>query len=800
MFFQKKKKEKYGTGIYICDERELTKSQPLYLCLIKGILLFFSVYGSLHIFLEGFSIDYAKGLVAIFFFFLSLIISLFYYNYLTKNLGYLLFFVLFLVGIFFFHNYISSGYSVLYNEVYDVMDEKYNFLAVKHLVEPVSDRYTSATLAIMFYGGFVFLLTNLLLAEKMSLIGTILCTFPFWQMSVYFERDFPIFDMVFILVSYLTIGVIKAGGRYQHRNRREKRFIKNKKRTTKISYSARGNILLQSVGVYVGIVVLIAGMFMLIFPKSLFTSPKSAVYAKEKMDLYIQDFMLTGFISRLNRYDSKGGVSGGKLGGVGAVRPSYETDLEVKFVPLEYKDVYLKAYTGAIYTGNSWEPIPTTESREASMPTENNPWNDYKELAEYGNTGELANLEYMARENKESITGRMEISIVNAGRDYNYYPYYSNCFSGRDLAFSYDIDQIIRENVLEKYEISYHPIENELVPLKESKELSAYEEYVWENYLTVAEECKSAVSEYCRQAGVTGNSAEDIEKVIDYLHNQCSYSMTPGKTPLNRDFITYFLIEKHKGFCVHFASSAVMIFREMGIPARYIEGYSMSTNKILDGVLLEEEKTEDWVEGNISKEEIDRLGVVSVEISDAQAHAWVEIYLRGYGWIPVEVTPAGYGEEEEVSSFWNLFQKYFGNTGEEEDSELGEQIQAGLTKAGSILRIAAVIGMGGAVLILVIFWRKKKKTTEREQVWKLSKLEKKYLKFTGKLVKKKKLPPIQRDYGDYQKLAKEYALLEEEENQYIHQLMGKISYGGYQIKDEEQEKAMKILKKAFQRL
>lgn len=790
MLLHRKKKTKIGmSGIYVCDEKELTKSQPLCLCLIKGILLFLAVYGSLHVFLEGFSIDYAKGFVAVFFFFLSILISLFYYNNLTKNIGYIVFFIIFLVGIFYFHKYINSGYSVLYNEIYDVMDEKYSFSAVKHLVEPMSDRYTSATLAIIFYGGFVFLLVNLLLAEKMSLIGTIFCTFPFWQMPLYFNRKCNNLDFVMILISYLSIGLIKAGGRYQHGNKKKKIFIKERKREIKVSYLAKGNILLQCIGVYAGIVAFIAGIFLFVFPKSLFATPRSSIYAKEKMDVYIQDFMLTGFISRLNRYDSRGGVSGGKLGGVGAVRPSYETDLEVTFVPLEYKDVYLKAYTGAIYTGSSWDALWHDENK------------DFDELKSYGENGKLANSEYMAREKKDSITGKMEISIINASKEYNYYPYYSNCFNGEDLNFSYNIDQITRRNALEKYKISYHPIGEDLIPLPKSIELSAYEKYVWENYLTVTEDCKSAVSEFCRQAGVTGNSPEDIQKVIKHLHKQCSYSMTPGKTPRNQDFISYFLMEKHKGFCAHFASSAVMLFREMGIPARYIEGYNMSTNKISDGVLIEEEKTSDWVSGNISKEELDKLGVVSVEVSDAQAHAWVEIYRRGYGWIPVEVTPAGVAEEEDESSFWNLFQKYFGNTKEEEqDNALGEQLQAGLTTVSTIFRLVIVIGIGTAIIFLIFYWRKKRVTAKKGQMWELGELEKKYLKFARKLIKKKKLSQIQRTYKDYQNLADEYVLLENMENEYLHQLMGKISYGGYIPKEEEKEKAMKILKRVMKKL
>jgi hypothetical protein len=52
--------------------------------------------------------------------------------------------------------------------------------------------------------------------------------------------------------------------------------------------------------------------------------------------------------------------------------------------------------------------------------------------------------------------------------------------------------------------------------------------------------------------------------------------------------------------------------RELGLPARYVQGYFVS-------------------DGNLG------LGLVSV--TDRAAHAWPEVYFRGVGWIPFEPTP-----------------------------------------------------------------------------------------------------------------------------------------------------------------
>lgn len=72
---------------------------------------------------------------------------------------------------------------------------------------------------------------------------------------------------------------------------------------------------------------------------------------------------------------------------------------------------------------------------------------------------------------------------------------------------------------------------------------------------------------------------------------------------------------------MHFASAATLMLRTLGIPARYVSGF-----------------TAELAAGE------------TVEVPDSAAHAWVEIYLDGYGWYPVEVTPSYEGPETEASA------------------------------------------------------------------------------------------------------------------------------------------------------
>ena len=125
-------------------------------------------------------------------------------------------------------------------------------------------------------------------------------------------------------------------------------------------------------------------------------------------------------------------------------------------------------------------------------------------------------------------------------------------------------------------------------------------------------------------AEITEGAGTDYEKVMllaQYLKSgSYTYTRTPGFVPDDQDFVDYFLFTSPSGYCSHYASALVLMARSIGIPARYVEGYAISPS--------------------VKK---------TCAVKDSFAHAWAEIYREGFGWIPVEATPAGYvtrNEEE----------------------------------------------------------------------------------------------------------------------------------------------------------
>ncbi|GEM_PF-3190820 len=135
------------------------------------------------------------------------------------------------------------------------------------------------------------------------------------------------------------------------------------------------------------------------------------------------------------------------------------------------------------------------------------------------------------------------------------------------------------------------------------------------------------------------------EYVKNYLNNHYTYSRNPGKVPDSEEFVSYFLTVRPQGYCTYFATSAVMMLRCAGIPARYVEGYYVSEDEIRAG-----ERSLGMIirqDGN-GNERVFYYGAYTLSVPDHAAHAWVEYYLPGYGWKQLEVTP-GSGESIDAS-------------------------------------------------------------------------------------------------------------------------------------------------------
>ncbi|MBQ4575663.1 MAG: transglutaminase domain-containing protein [Clostridia bacterium] len=135
---------------------------------------------------------------------------------------------------------------------------------------------------------------------------------------------------------------------------------------------------------------------------------------------------------------------------------------------------------------------------------------------------------------------------------------------------------------------------------------------------------------------VANESRHDLAMaVIDYVSELCAYTLTPREaTQEGYSALRIFLDDTREGYCVQYATAAVLLLRAYGVPCRYAEGYLAS---------------------NFARNEAeDRNNYYKATVRDYDAHAWVEVYIDGYGWRAYEATPpymdAFYAVDEAVSS------------------------------------------------------------------------------------------------------------------------------------------------------
>ncbi len=160
---------------------------------------------------------------------------------------------------------------------------------------------------------------------------------------------------------------------------------------------------------------------------------------------------------------------------------------------------------------------------------------------------------------------------------------------------------------------------------KAERFVNIYEQYAKTYYTMLASEGNERLETLCKDTPL--KTLDEITTFILYtLQTHATYSTTPGTAPFNKDIVDYFLFDNGKGYCVHFASAAALMYRMYGIPARYVTGFSVNPDSFIE-VATSDTQSE-----------------YRAEVLDYSAHAWVEIFIKDYGWVPVDVTPTTSGE------------------------------------------------------------------------------------------------------------------------------------------------------------
>ena len=652
-----------------------TKENRLLTLLVKGTIVYLLAMGSIGFYLSAFSVEYNTLLCHVVIFVMAIFSAMLYYRLLTENAGYLVVLILFSLLVYKFRTYINSGFYAMVNITTDGAAQFFNIDIQRVYSEQIENRYVTVTFAVLFIGIVLDIFLNVYISRRMQYVTAIFAIMGLNMVPLYlvFEPDGLYTAMVLggIALAY----VFRSGKHYSPQVSIKRDDIKfkekgrKKARVKEIAYVYDVKAMVNAGIIALAFVVAVVSTVSAFKPKDSFNVGYQGNQYKKLTMTAVSTILMDGLSGFFKMSRDVGGLEGGKLGQVSTIRLDYETDLVVQLAPYSTERVYLKGFTGVKYNpyANSWTSV-----------------HYIRDIEDYLTSPEAMSLKDAYDQGYE-YSSKAIIRINNVVNDEIYRPYYYyNHESNRQFM-----------------DMTVYP---RLAANKYYVEGAYYNQNAYSDAdLYVPEDNIEAVDYIIDQLGDPLTNEDIIQSLINYYQENFPYTIQPGRTPYREDFVNDFLLEKQKGYCSHYASAAVLIFRRMGIPARYVEGYAIDIDQIYNSELVEGTEYKDYYQGY---SELGETALVEVNVTDADAHAWVEVFDMQKGWHPIEVTPYATNVEEDQEDFWSMFADMMDDTGSGEDGATINAFDVNETMNKVVRTIVYVlVGVVSLALILLMLFK-----------------------------------------------------------------------------------------------
>lgn len=241
--------------------------------------------------------------------------------------------------------------------------------------------------------------------------------------------------------------------------------------------------------------------------------------------------------------------------------------------------IYLRGSSFGEYTGSGWSNAAEPE--------------------------QSSSLDFAARAAAASGGAEHELELrYVTPADAKFMPYYSVSGSPSDIKAIYGGGQ--------RQDTVYNTLDagTALLPEYIAQAEADYRAFAHDYYTRLPDSTRASMIDIAAQNGISSEGGDIISQVADYVRGSAVYDLNVEPFPSD-DSAVYFLTQAERGYCVHFATAAAAMYRALGVPARVTEGFLFYA------------EAGSWT-----------------DITGESAHAWVEVYQDGLGWIPVEVTPA----------------------------------------------------------------------------------------------------------------------------------------------------------------
>lgn len=533
------------------------------------------------------------------------------------------------LGIFLYKMYdtLYLGYKVIFNEFYSETHMKqyagveFYGLSAYNTEELKKAAYT----AIVFCTAAIALAEGTFIVFRTAVVPAFLVTlFPF-EMTLYFGLVPNFFYSAAVICSWFAAVAAEAAELpVSGKDRRRSAYNKVSGQSA-LTAAAAALLCLAVAG---------AGVY-----NSGFERPDSMKNFRREFSRYMSTFSWDKFkndLTALNPINPglSGATNHGRLGRTDEITFTEENMLSVT-LPKRADNVYIRGFIGSDYTGNSWTECHDNKELSQGLSNVTSGFETEGLQPLFFDGYNIEDVMETGSDNRVYYPENIFIEKKGANAETVYLPYFITPASAAGITVQ-DDRPLDGDNIpVEVYGVSTaqqrdflsrHTFDEDVfVDLFDftlgddalyNDELR-YREFVRENYLDITPEFTAAKAIY-GDAEFTGLESE-LYAIRKWLGDNCSYDLAAGRLPFGKDFAQYFITESRKGSCTHFATAAALMCRYRGIPARYVEGYVI--------------KTEDFPQSAKTGEN------VTIALTDERAHAWIEVYLDGYGWLPYEMTP-----------------------------------------------------------------------------------------------------------------------------------------------------------------
>lgn len=432
----------------------------------------------------------------------------------------------------------------------------------------------------------------------------------------------------------------------------------------------------------------------------------------------------------------------GDLYQAGKLHASTEVMLEVQ--GHQEKNLYLRGFVGGSYQNGQWE-----EMSDAAYSGKNAGMFTWLKARSFDPLTQVAAYNQLGEEQDVPEGNQVQVKVKNASRYYVYAPvsyvrmingsvkeekdsrlasrglFGSRSYRWEEISGSRPGELTVADNWVEDPDTDRR---------QEYQEAEAvYREFVYHTYTTIDSDMQRLMQRIFWDDYETDSDGiySALNQIRQCLSGETTYTEMMPQIPEGEDPIRWFLTEGKQGNDVYYAAAATEAFRAYGIPARYVEGYYLSA----DQIQKEESGTN--------------------TLTGADAHAWVEVYFDGVGWLPLDTTPGYYYDVVSLQQMISAPDQVNKNAVLEDPSFEANQATdtTGSRRNGDTLKRVAVrmgaVILGGVTLLIILalvllgvleigrIWdyesmhRKYERVDQKEKIHMMSEKMEKLLEFLG---------------------------------------------------------------------